>query len=67
MDQIGPGNLTPAERSRSLEFLTDKLRESNRELAEVKQSLRHLETTLDCIEHWNQEIAKALGALETRS
>jgi len=55
----------PAERS--LEFLTDKLRESNRELAEVKQSLRHAETTLDCIEHWNQEIAKALVALETRS
>ena len=50
-----------------MEFLTDKLRESNRELAEVKQSLRHAETTLDCIEHWNQEIAKALVALETRS
>ena len=63
MDQIGPGNLTPAERSRSLEFLTDRLRESNRELAEVKQSLRHLETTLDCIEHWNQEIAKELVAM----
>ena len=51
----------PAERP--LEFLTDKLRESNRELAEVKQSLRHLETTLDGIEHWNQEIAKELVAM----
>ena len=51
----------------SLEFLTDKLRESNQALRGLKQSMRHLETTLDCIEHWNQEIAKALGALETRS
>jgi hypothetical protein len=29
----------------------------------VKQSLRHLETTLDGIEHWNQEIAKELLAM----
>jgi len=63
MDQ----KITPPPAERSLESLTDKLRESNRELAEVKQSLRRAETTLDCIEHWNQEIAKALVALETRS
>ena len=59
MDQ----KITPPPAERSLEFLTDKLRESNRELAEVKQSLRHLETTLDGIEHWNQEIAKELVAM----
>ena len=59
MDQ----KITPPPAERSLEFFIDRLSESNRELAEVKQSLRHLETTLDGIEHWNQEIAKELVAM----